>query len=158
MWPALLNGVGPTQVHPNLSTICRLQVRLLKSMSSGWSNFNSHEIQQQWNTNVHSINSQVTTVTVIPGPVPALVDAVIVQLYWVAGMNIPTVALRAPSLIPFTGWPLPRLGVQTMSYLVIFPFCWSGGGGCQEKNTISGLSWSYSNMTLCGAASGAVGR
>jgi len=102
------------------------------------------------------LDSQITIVTVFPGPVPALVDAVIVQLYWVAGLNFLTVALRAPLLISFTGSPLPLLGVQTMSYLVITLFCWSGGGGCQENNTISGLSRSYSNMILCGGASGAV--
>ena len=67
-------------------------------------------------------DSQVTTITVIPGPVPTLVDAVIVQLYRVAGVNIPTVSLRAPSVMSFTGSPLPLVGVQTMSYLVIAPF------------------------------------
>ena len=110
----------------------------------------------------NTIFLHVITFLASAAPGPALVDAVIAQLYWVAGMNIPTVALRVSLMISsvtvmFTGWPLP-LGMQTMLYSVMIPFRWSGGGSPQKKSTISGTSSNTENIKFCGGASGARGE
>ena len=102
----------------------------------------------------------VSTFLVPAGPGPALVDAVMAQLYCVAGINIPTVAFRVPLMTSsvmktkLTGWP-PPVWVQTMLYPVMIPFCCSGGGGSQKKTTISGTSSITENIKFCGGASGA---
>ena len=45
-----------------------------------------------------------------------------------------------------------------MVYSVIIPFCRCGGGGCQEKNSISGKSSISTAEMFCGGALGAKER
>ena len=113
--------------------------------------------------NKNTVHLRVITFLVSAGPGPALVDAVIAQKYWVAGVNIPSVALRVSlrtllaTKVKLTDWPR-SLGVQSMLYRVMIPFCWSRRGGSQKKSTISGTSLITENVKFCGGAPGAKGR